>query len=104
MQSQAWSEGCSHTGPALPRPALQASAAAREGRECLFELLTAAQEMAAEAHARTAGAPGRAKGPSGRSCSGAAGPEQEEVCAQARGLRLVLLRLDHMRDRKGYCR
>ena len=102
--------------------AVQATAAASDSRECLYELLQAAQEQlmavpvpasgensipASKLTGAAADQPGL---PLDASASSAAGDSVDVLTqvdsgpSRAGDMRLVVLKLDHMRDRRGYCR
>lgn len=85
----------SHYSPSFC-PVLQAAAAGAEGRECLFDLLQAAQELVQQG---LAGAKAERK-----DAQPGAGASLRSGAADEDALRLVLLKLDHMRDRRGYCK
>ncbi|GAB4819828.1 hypothetical protein N2152v2_006874 [Parachlorella kessleri] len=99
-----------------------AIAAASDSRECLFDLLQAAQEQLAAAPAPASGrgstpvssvtgAPAHQPGmPLDARASSAAGDSADMLTQRDSGpsrgddVRLVVLKLDHMQDRRGYCR
>lgn len=86
---------------------LQARDAAQEGRECLFDLLQATQELAADALAASSQGEGTAPpqqtplpAPGDRGSKSTAG----SGCNSANEVQLALLRIDHMHDRGRYWR